>query len=191
MPSLALSTDNSPLQYPLLRRFAQSSSLTRRLLVLMREGLGGWPVVAYAFVPAVPAQMFGAKTRRCRAAVRRLGTGEGRMVRILELHESAMVPCCSPVLAIMGFEDPESPRPIPIPADRCLRLDESAPTAGPLITFARRIAFFESNSAAGEYASMTTSDADWPLEPKPWGGRFWLRSPPSSRRRPCWPGTGN
>jgi ATPase subunit of ABC transporter with duplicated ATPase domains len=32
-----------------------------------------------------------------------------RMARILDLHESAMVPCCSPGLAIICFEDPESP----------------------------------------------------------------------------------
>ena len=30
------------------------------------------------------------------------------MVRILDLPEAEIVPCCCPVLAIMGFEDPES-----------------------------------------------------------------------------------
>ena len=52
------------------------------------------------------------------------------MVRKLDLHESALVSYYEPYLAIMGFEDPESSRPIPVCGDRRFRVDESTPTAG-------------------------------------------------------------
>ena len=53
-----------------------------------------------------------------------------RMVRKLDLHEDAIFRYCGSADAIMGFEYAESARPIPILADRCLRVDEPPPTAG-------------------------------------------------------------
>ena len=52
-----------------------------------------------------------------------------RMVGKLDLHESAIVPYRSPVLAIVGFEDAQSSRPIPVCADRRFRDGEPTPTA--------------------------------------------------------------
>ena len=52
------------------------------------------------------------------------------MARKLDLHESATFSCHSPVLGIMGFEDAESSRPIPVCGNRRFRVDESTPTAG-------------------------------------------------------------
>ena len=51
-------------------------------------------------------------------------------VRKLDLHEDAIFRYCGSADAIMGFEYAESARPIPIFADRCLRVDEPPPTAG-------------------------------------------------------------
>jgi hypothetical protein len=82
------------------------------------------------------------------------------MVRKLDLRESAMVSYRSPVVAIMNFEYAECSRPIPVHADRRLRVDEPTPTAWSLITFARRTGFFASSSVAGECASMTISAGD-------------------------------
>jgi hypothetical protein len=53
-----------------------------------------------------------------------------RMVRKLDLHEDAMFCYCGSAVAIMSFEYAESARPIPICADRRLRVDEPPPTAG-------------------------------------------------------------
>ena len=39
--------------------------------------------------------------------------------------------------------------------------------------------------------STTTSAVDWPPRPKVWDESFWQSSPPSSRRRPYWPGIGS
>jgi hypothetical protein len=52
------------------------------------------------------------------------------MVRKLDLHEDAMFRYCGSADAIVGFEYAESARPIPIFADRRLRVDEPPPTAG-------------------------------------------------------------
>ena len=54
----------------------------------------------------------------------------GRMVRKLDMHEDAMVRYCGSAVAIMGFEYAESARPIPVFADRHLRVDEPPATAG-------------------------------------------------------------
>jgi hypothetical protein len=51
------------------------------------------------------------------------------MVRKLDLHEDAIFRHGSTV-EIMGFEYAESARPIPVFADRRLRVDEPPPTAG-------------------------------------------------------------
>jgi hypothetical protein len=52
------------------------------------------------------------------------------MVRKLDLHEDAMFRYCGSADAITGFEYAESARPIPVFADRRLRVDEPPPTAG-------------------------------------------------------------
>src|SRR5215831_9038621 len=83
------------------------------------------------------------------------------MVRKLDLHEDAIFRYCGSTDAIMGFEYAERVLdPIPIFADRCLRVDEPPPTTAncrSLIIFARRIGCFENNSVIGECASMTSS----------------------------------
>ena len=53
-----------------------------------------------------------------------------RMVRKLDLHEDAIFRHCGSAVEIMGFEYTESARPIPVFADRRLRVDEPPPTAG-------------------------------------------------------------
>src|SRR5215469_13200541 len=116
------------------------------------------------------------------------------MVRKLDLHEDAMFRYCGSADAIMGFEYAESARPIPIFADRCLRVDEPPPTTAncrSLNIFARRIGCFENNSVIGECASMTISAGDWPLRPKRWDEKLLPRSPALSHRRPCWLGIGS
>ena len=52
------------------------------------------------------------------------------MIRKLDLHEDAIFRYCGSAVAIMGFEYAESARPIPVFADRRLRVDEPPPTAG-------------------------------------------------------------
>ena len=47
-----------------------------------------------------------------------------RRVRKLDLHEDAILRYCGSAVAIMGFEYAESDRPIPVFADRRLRVDE-------------------------------------------------------------------
>lgn len=61
---------------------------------------------------------------RAPAALRtRGGMPDSRMVRKLDLHEDAIFGACGPAVAIMGFEYAESARPIPVYADRCLRVE--------------------------------------------------------------------
>jgi hypothetical protein len=55
--------------------------------------------------------------------------GNGRPEHLFTLKQSRQM-YQHPVFAIMGFEDPESSRPIPVCADRRFRIDESTPTAG-------------------------------------------------------------
>jgi hypothetical protein len=84
------------------------------------------------------------------------------MVRKLDLHEDVIFRYWGSALAIMGLEYVKSARPIPIFADRRLRVDEPPPTAGQLNSFASRIGCVEKNRVAGECASMTISAGDWP-----------------------------
>src|SRR5262252_8605034 len=56
------------------------------------------------------------------AAIFELSKVGTRMARKLDLHEDAVVRYCGSAVAIMGFEYAESARPIPIFADRCLRM---------------------------------------------------------------------
>ena len=54
------------------------------------------------------------------------------MVRKLDLHEDAVFRYCGAAVAIMGFDYAASARPIPVFADRRLRVDEPPPIAGVL-----------------------------------------------------------
>jgi len=53
-----------------------------------------------------------------------------RMVRKLDLHEDAIFRHCGSAVEKMGFEHAESARPIPVFADRRLRVDEPPPIVG-------------------------------------------------------------
>jgi hypothetical protein len=85
-----------------------------------------------------------------------------RMVRKLDLHEDAIFRHCGSAVEIMGFEYVESARPIPVFADRRLRVDATTTNCRSLNISAKRIGCCENNSVAGECASMTISAGDWP-----------------------------
>ena len=80
------------------------------------------------------------------------------------------------------------PKPVPVSADRTVRLDEPASVVVDRLLSGKEPSAARTIGPKGDYASTMTSAADWPPGPRDWEASFsqrWLRL---SHPRPCWPG---